>query len=233
VQDVDLFIEWLRTKGLSDETQLTAYRRFVEEIAAQPSLSAALRAAEEEGKPPKHIANLRAVAARMAEFESSRNAPPPPAPRPTPLASPVLEVEARQPRAPAAVLRNVSDRRKGCICNKRYDLYLDDDFGALARVFGGGIGVGTIILIRVVGVLGALAIAFGLAAMGGLVTILSVCMRCEGCRRRVQDLDVDERARVHKGRGRVIILTVVMLAGAALCAAAWWSVFKSHPRQQF
>jgi hypothetical protein len=246
VQDVEPFIEWLRTKGLTDEAQLSAYRRFVAEIAAQPSLSAALRVAEEEGMPAKHIANLRAVAARMAEFDSSRTAPAAPAPRvinPSPALEveprpPArgggLEIEAKQPRhVPAAMLRNLGDRRKGCICNKRYDLYLDDDFGALARLFGGGIGIGTIILIRLVGILGALAIALGFAGMGGLVTILSICMRCEGCRHRVQDLDDDERARVRKGRGRVIVLTLIFIVGALICAAAWWNVIKSAPRQQF
>jgi hypothetical protein len=233
VQNVEAFIEWLRAKGLTDQTQLSAYRQLVEEIAAQPSLSAALRVAEEEGKPAKHIANLRAVAGRMAEFESSRTAPARVAVAAAVAAAPGLEVEARQPRAPAAALRNVSDRRKGCICNKRYDLYLDDDFGALARVFGGGIGVGTIVLVRAIGVLGALALAFGLAAMGGLVTILSICMRCEGCRRRVQDLDADERARVHKGRGRVVVLTLVMIVLAVACGAAWWSAVKSPPPQQY
>jgi hypothetical protein len=263
VQDVEPFIEWLRTKGLTDDAQLSAYRRFVAEIGAQPSLSAALRAAEEEGKPAKHIANLRAVAARMAEFDSMRDAPAIPAaartpglevePRqparggldvgPRPPAPVVerhlargggLEVEASQPRSvPAAMQRDMGDRRKGCICSKRYDLYLDDDFGALARLFGGGIGIGTIILIRLVGILGALAIALGFAGMGGLITILSICMRCEGCRRRVQDLDPDERARVRKGRGRVIVLTLIFIVGALICAAAWWNLVKAPPRQHF
>jgi len=77
--------------------------------------------------------------------------------------------------------------------------------------------------IRLIGVLGALTLALGAAGMGGLV---SICMRCEGCRRRVSDLDADERARVRKGRGRVTLITLALIIGAAVCGAVWWSLIK-------
>jgi len=140
-----------------------------------------------------------------------------------------VAVEPREPR-PAAATRNMGDRRKGCICNRRYDVYLDDDFGALARLFGGGIGIGTLVLIRLIGVLGALTLALGAAGMGGLVTITSICFRCEGCRYRVRDPDADERARIRKGRGRVVLVTLALIIGAAVCGAAWWSLVKNAHR---
>jgi len=273
VADVEPFIEWLQAKGLTDPAHLAAYRRFVAELAEHPSLSAALRAAEEAGKPPREIANLRQVAARLAEFEEARNPTAPrtaspsrspvaqrtPSPSGSPVAattdqdSPPLEVEPRKPSpsvAPAAaaalaiearparptgssLTRDMEAKRRGCICNRRGDVYLDDDFGALARLFGGGIGIGTIVLIRMIGVLGALTIALGAAGMGGLVTITSICMRCEGCRRRIQDPTDEERARIRKGRGRVVLLTLAFVVGAAICGAAWWSLMKKRNMEQY
>jgi hypothetical protein len=243
VEDVEPFIEWLQSKGLSDEAHLAAYRRIVAELAQHPSLSAALRAAEEAGKPPREIANMRAVAGRIAEFEQL--SAPAPAPRPSspsrppvekkepalevepaPRAAAALAVEPRTTRPPLSRMRDSDPPRKGCICKRRSDVYLDDDFGALARLFGGGIGIGTIVLIRLLGVLGALTLAFGAAAMGGLVTITSICMRCETCRHRVSDTTDDERARIRTGRGRVVVITLILLVAAAACGAAWWSIIK-------
>ena len=246
MEDVEPFIEWLQTKGLTDEAHLAAYRRILAELAQQPSLSAALRAAEEAGKTPREIANIRAVAARKAEFEqlsapapeprsSSPSRPPVERPldvEPTPRAAAGLAVEPRAARPTASRLRDSDPPRKGCICKRRSDVYLDDDFGALARLFGGGIGIGTLILIRLLGVLGALTLAFGAAAMGGLVTITSICMRCESCRYRVRDTTEDERARIRKGRGRVVVITLILLVAAAVCAAAWWSIIKDARMQR-
>jgi hypothetical protein len=240
VVDEEAFVDWLVAQGLTDDAHLAAYRRYIAELAKHPSLSAALQAAKEAGTSDREIANLRKVAGRIAEFDAARNAPAVEVP------APVLAVEPRQKppsiappvRSPVPVRGKPSthdpgQRRRGCVCNRPYDLYLDDDFGALARLFGGGIGIGTIVLIRLVGVLGALTLALGLAGTGGLVTILSTCMRCEGCRRRVSDLDDDERARVRKGRARVVLITIALVAGAAICGIAWWSLVKSAHRQQW
>lgn len=179
------------------------------ELGRHPSLSAAIKSAEDAGKSPQYIASLRLAAARKMQLEEPRM------PAPQSMPDPVV--------ARGTPSRHVELRpRKGCSCRKHYDPYLDNDFGALARVFGGGIGIGTFIMIRIFGLLGALAIACGLAGTGGFVTIFSICFRCEGCRNRIYDLDVDERAHLAKGRGMVILVTAGFFAGAAICGYLWW-----------
>lgn len=235
------FIAWLRGQGLPDE-HIRAYRHYLAELAKHPSLSAAIKAAEDAGTPPQQIANMRQVAARLLQFQDTGGATTSPSPArgtktsPSPeierARAPSLEVEkprpARASRAPA-----VEPRRHGCDCAKRYDVYLDNDFGALARWLGGGIGIGTIIIIRFIGILGAAALALGLAGMGGLVTIASICFRCQGCRRRVTDLDEDERAHLRKGRGMVVLVTLGLLAAAALCGYLWILAIQASHRDSF
>ena len=254
------FITWLRGQGIPDD-HIRAYRHYLAELAKHPSLSAAIKAAEEAGTPPQQIANLRQVAARLLEFQeaggatvaasSSVAASPsiaaspsvasvavsavaslevePKQPRPGGASS--LEVEAREPRAArASRAPAVEPRRKGCECAKRYDVYLDNDFGALASWLGGGIGIGTIIIIRFIGILGAAALALGLAGMGGLVTIFSICFRCQGCRRRITDLDEDEREHLRKGRGMVVVVTLGLLIAAAVCGYLWVLAMQSRNR---
>jgi hypothetical protein len=228
VEDVEPFIEWLKGQGLPD-AQMAAYRNYLAELSKHPSLSAAIKAAEEAGTPPREIANMRQVAARLVTF---RDAPATPAlPAKLPVASePTFEVEARQPAAaPKRRIGDTAPPRRGCSCKKRYDLYLDNDFGALARWLGGGIGIGTLILIRMIGILGAACLALGLAGMGGLVTCFSICLRCEGCRQRVTDLDEDEIAHVRKGRGLTVLVTAGLLAGSLLCGYLWFMIMK-HSR---
>lgn len=227
MEDVEPFIVWLEGQGLSRD-QLDAYKRYLAELARHPSLSAALRAGEEAGMPARDLTNLRQVAARLAEFQATRDAPAP--------ASPPLEVEPRRPlevepkpvRAPPARDHAMDPPRRGCVCQRRHDVYLDNDFGALAKLLGGGAGLGAFLLVRLVGVLGALTLALALAGTGGTATIISICMRCSDCRRRISDLDSDERAAVRKGRGLVTLVTIGLLAGAALCGAIWWSAVKSR-----
>jgi hypothetical protein len=228
VEDVEPFITWLRGQGLPDE-HVAAYRNYLAELAKHPSLSAAIRAAEEAGTPAKQIANMRQVAARFAEFQEKGSVAKPQAtPRGTPPAA--LEVEARTPLAPIANrLKDMEPRRRGCTCKKRYDIYLDNDFGALARWLGGGIGIGTLILIRLIGIFGAAALALGLAGIGGLATVISICFRCEGCRHRITDLDEDERAHLKKGRAMVVLVTAGLLAGSVLCGYLWYLVMKTPP----
>ena len=239
---MESFITWLREQGLAEE-QVAAYRNYLTEIRKHPSLSAALRAAEEAGTPAKQVANMRAVAARFAEFQEKGSvtrpkvqAPEPKldverVPRGTPpaaLAASALEVETKAPLPPVSSrTKDMEPRRKGCTCKKRYDLYLDNDFGALARWLGGGIGIGTLILIRLIGILGAAALALGLAGIGGLATVISICFRCEGCRSRITDLDEDERATLKKGRAWVVLVTTGLLAGSVLCGYLWYLVMKS------
>lgn len=232
--DVEPFIAWLRDQGLPDE-HIAAYRNYLAELAKHPSLSAALRAAEEAGTPARQIANMRQVAARLAEFNEKGAVEPkkPLAPR----ATPPVELAVEAPKKPASALvermRNELPPRRGCSCKKRYDLYLDNDFGALARWLGGGIGIGTLILIRLIGILGAAALALGLAGLGGFITSFTICLRCEGCRQRVQDLDEDERAWVKKGRGLVVLVTAGLLAGSVICGYLWYLVITRSHRNQF
>lgn len=239
--DVEAFIAWLREQGFSDE-HLAAFRGYLAELAKHPSLSAALRAFEDEGRSPRQIANMRQAAAKYAEFQergAAQSAPaakPRPAERPpAPSLEPALETESKRPASPAASANTAVARalaggmpRRGCQCRTRYDIFLDNDFGALARLLGGGVGIGTFILIRLFGALGALAIALGFAGLGGFATILSICYRCEGCRRRVTDLDEDERAHLRKGRGMVVLVTAGLIAGSAVCGYLWWLAVKAR-----
>lgn len=231
------FIEWLRGQGLPAE-HIAAYREHLAELAKHPSLSAAIRAAEEAGTPAKQIANMRQVAARLVEFNEKGAVA---TARGTPAASvdiargtPALEVEPRTRLKPiTSRLAHIDPPRRGCECKKRYDVYLDNDFGALARWLGGGIGIGTLILIRLIGLLGAAALALGMAGMGGFVTCFTICVRCEGCRRRISDLDDEELRDLRKGRGLVVLVTAGLLAGAALCGYLWISVMTSRVHRHY
>lgn len=185
------------------------------ELGRHPSLSAAIKAAEDAGKSPEYIASLRLAAARKMQIDMPQSTPTPVAPPVTPRGTPAPRYVEMRPR-------------KGCTCRKGYDPYLDNDFGALARLLGGGIGIGTFIMIRLFGLLGALAIALGLAGCGGAATIFSICFRCEGCRNRIYDLDEDERAHLAKGRRMVILVTVGLLAGAAICGYLWMQLAKAR-----
>lgn len=238
--DVDAFVKWLEDSG-TPAAHVAAHRHYAEELDKHPSLSAALRYHEDAGAPAGRLANLKATAAKRVEFEQSLIAS---IPRPRPLASepvpyppaepagyrpsevPQLAIERPKPRTVEPNPR-WSAPRNGCTCQKRYDLYLDNDFGGLAKMLGGGIGIGTFLLVRAIGVVGALAIAFGLAGLGGFATILTICFRCEGCRKPIKDLDDDERTTLRKGRAIVVLITVALFAGAALCAFIWITVVKS------
>ena len=220
----------MRARGTAEQ-HLEAHRHYALELAKYPSLSAALRAEEEAGSPANRIANIRQVAARIAEFHSGQgvavhDASPA---RPSP-AQPALEVEA--PRTARATVSprmlGLEPRRRGCDCRERQDVYVDNDFGAMASMLGGGIGIGTIVLIKFVGVLGALAIALGLASLGGLATTMSICFRCHGCRCKVRDLDADERLALGKGRALVAAVTLALMAGSALCGYIWYSAVKAR-----
>ncbi len=139
----------------------------------------------------------------MSEYEAERSAKPP---------EPALEL-ARDELPPREVLRpgptasprmDMTPPRRGCMCRSRADVFLDDDFGALAKMLGGGAGIGTFFLVR------------------------SIRMRCEGCRRTVTDLDDDERARVRKGRAKVTLVTLALMAAAAICALTWWHAVRAR-----
>jgi hypothetical protein len=231
VADVEPFIAWLRGQGATDAQQ-AAFRRYAMELAKHPSLSAAIRAAEEAGTPQLQIANLRQTAARLVEFESAagvtmdRTAEPSRA-RPLPTSPPSLDIEPIRPRTPSAAPKFDAPPRRGCECRRRHDVYLDNDFGVLARWLGGGLGIGTLIMIRLFGLFGALALALGLAGAGGTATIISICVRCEGCRRRVTDLDAEELEDLRKGRKLVVLVTVGLLAGAVVCGYLWWLVLQA------
>lgn len=230
VDDVEGFIAWMRARG-TPEQHLPAHRHYALELSKHPSLSAALRAEEEAGSPANRIANIRQVAARIAEFHSGhgvevhdaspvRQAP----------ASLALEVEA--PRAARATVSprrlGLEPPRRGCECRERQDIYVDNDFGAMASMLGGGLGIGTIVLIKFVGVIGALAIALGLASLGGLATTMSICFRCHGCRCKVRDLDADESGTLGKGRALVAAVTLALMAGSGLCGYLWYSAMKAR-----
>jgi hypothetical protein len=228
VGEVEPFIEWLRTTG-TPEAHVEAHRHYAIELAKHPSLTAALRAEEEAGSPAKRIANLRQTAARLAEFEESKRSPPPVAARPR-----APESVAPPVQAPAPSSRHVmSLPRKGCSCRSHQDIYLDTDFGSLASMIGGGIGIGMFFLIRFIGILGAAAIALGLAGLGGLATIISICFRCEGCRDPVTDLDADERALLRKGRALVTLITAGFVGGAIVCGSLWAYLVKQQMKQDY
>jgi hypothetical protein len=241
VGDVDAFVEWLQANG-TPGAHLAAHRHYAEELDKHPSLSAALRYHEDAGAPASRLANLKATAAKRAEYEQSLVAS---VPRPRPLAAEPVPYRPAEPAAhrpadvPALAVERPKPRtlepnprwtqpRVGCICNKRYDLYLDNDFGGLAKMLGGGIGIGTILLMRMIGVVGALAVALGLAGLGGLATFFTICLRCEGCRKPIsKDLDDDERSTMRKGRAMVGLVTAGLLAGAALCVFIWITAVKA------
>jgi len=224
VGEVEPFLEWLRRSG-TPEPHVEAHRHYANELAKHPSLTAALRAEEEAGSPAKRIANLRQTAARLAEYEDSKGLP---------HAAPALAVERERPLSVAPPVQAAPSRhaislpRKGCSCRSHQDIYLDTDFGSLASMIGGGIGIGTLILIRMIGVLGAVTVALGLAGLGGLATIISICFRCEGCRDPVSDLDEDERAVLRKGRALVTLITMGFVGGALACGFLWGYLVKKQ-----
>jgi len=220
VGEVEPFIEWLRRNG-TPEPHVEAHRHYATELAKHPSLTAALRAEEEAGSPAKRIANLRQTAARLAEFEESKSTPIPGARARESVAPPVQA-------APAPSRHAIALPRKGCSCRTHQDIYLDTDFGTLASMIGGGIGIGTFFLIRLIGVLGAVTLALGLAGLGGLATIISICFRCEGCRDPVSDLDADERALLRKGRALVTLITMGFVGGAIACGLLWGYLVKKQ-----
>jgi hypothetical protein len=223
--DVEAFSGWLRRGGAS-ELDITAARTHAAELARHPSLSAALRDAEDRRAAPADIAALRRTAGQIAQFESGEQPP-----RAAPESSGFDIVrddrparrEGRATNAPAML-----PRRAGCDCRSRSDVYIDNDFGVLGKALGGAGGVGGFILVRFVGILGAAAIALGLAGTGGLITTISICVRCEGCRRRVTDLDADERRDLLKGRSLTMLVTIGLLAGAAVCGYLWWTLVSSR-----
>jgi hypothetical protein len=142
-------------------------------------------------------------------------------------ALPSLELAPQGERTRNAIadrLKNQPAIRAGCGCKKRYDLYLDDDFGGAARWLAGGVGIGTVVLAYWAGVFFTVALMFGFAAMGGVATVMSVCMRCEGCRQKVTDLDANDRENVRLARRRITLVTVGLAAIAAASGALWvWS----------
>lgn len=143
---------------------------------------------------------------------------------------PALELEPSGPRkrTSASPIQPISTPRKNCQCRKRYDVYVDNDFGIMAKLLGGGAGIAMFFLVRLVGILGAGAIALGLAALGGTATIISICFRCEGCRRTIRDLDDGERSDLRKARALVTLVTLGLWAGAGICAVLWWMAFQSR-----
>jgi hypothetical protein len=250
VEDLEQFVEWLRKRGVP-AAHIDAHRHYAMELAKYSSLPAAIVAEQQAGASAQRLANLRATSSKLDEFRTGisleivpedlvrrpRNTSAPP-PMSAPMASPAgadaarSSIDAPRPKSPTAgpVRREKETRppRKGCECRERHDLYLDNDFGSLATMLGGGIGIGMIIMIRLVGLLGAFAVAFGLAGLGGLATILSICFRCEGCRRTVRDLDADERSDLRKGRMMVTVVTLALIAASALCGYLWFMAAKTR-----
>ncbi len=205
--DVDRFVAWLRLRG-TPEAHLDAFRHYAAILLPYADITEAVRVEEARGAPAQRIKNLRETAALITEFSGGS--------RPIP-------VVATPPAAPAL------GPRKGCECKRRYDLYLDNDFGTYATLLGGGTGVTMFFLTRLLGLVGAMAIAFGLAGIGGTITIASICFRCEGCRRTIRELDADERAELRKSRGLVTLITLGLYAAAAICGVLWYL----HAKQRY
>lgn len=223
--DVEAFSGWLR-RGGATEADITAARTFAAELARAPSLSAALRDAEDRRASPADVAGLRRTAAQIAQFEAGEQ---PPRAAGEPSGFDIVRDDRPAPRSARATnAAAMLPRRAGCDCRKREGVYIDNDFGILGKALGGAGGVGGFILIRFVGLLGAAAIALGLAGTGGLITTFSICVRCEGCRHRITDLDADERKDLMKGRSLTLLVTIGLLAGAAVCGYLWWTLVKAR-----
>jgi hypothetical protein len=208
--DVDRFIDWLRLRG-TPEAHLDAFRHYATVLAKYGDITEAVRAEQAAGAAAQRITNLRQTAAHIAEFSGGS--------RPLPVTQPPPVAEA----PPLAI-----GPRKGCICKKHHDVYIDNDFGIWAKLLGGGAGVAMFFLTRTFGLIGAMAVACGLAATGGTITIGSICFRCEGCRRTVRDLDADERSGLRKARGLVTLITLGLAAGAVICAVIWYTAVKAR-----
>jgi hypothetical protein len=227
--ELEGFVAWLRAQG-TPEPHVEVYRRGAEELAKYRDVESAVRAEESAGASPRRIANLRMVGDQLAAFEASQPAPVELDIAPLPRARAPAPA-TQQPFQPAVrsgpgftPRRDVLPPRQGCTCRERHDIYVDNDFGVLAKLLGGGLGIATFVLIRLLGLLGALALALGLAGMGGLATTFSICFRCEGCRQPVRDLDDDERSDLRRGRALVFGVTLALLGGAAICAFLWWKL---------
>jgi hypothetical protein len=259
--DLEAFIEWLRERGLEQEQldayrsiatelrshpSLSAALLAAQEAGATPKriqnmrLVAARLAEFEELRLDRPSATVEAPRQQLPSAVAKEPRPDlatidvePPARARQPRDSRPPSSEPEQPARGKSLARDLGLRPKrlGCECREGRDVYLDTDFGPAASMIGGGIGIGTIILIRFVGVLGAAAIALWLASAGGLATALTICFRCEGCRCTIRTLDDDEKAHLRKGRARVTLVTAGLLAGAVLCSVMWWRLASAQLRE--
>ncbi len=212
------FEQWLRAQGIP-EPNVEVYRRGAEVLASYATLDAALAAEEAAGASPRRLGNLRETDRQLSAWRASR-------PRP-PATIDLAVAPAERPRR-ASVSLQLDPPRTGCLCKERQGVYLDDDWGLWGKAGGAVCGVGGIILSRFIGVLGAITFALFAAGMGGLGAASSLCFRCETCRRKVRDLDADERADVRRGRGKLVLVALGALAAAAVCAFIYYTIVKER-----
>jgi hypothetical protein len=132
------------------------------------------------------------------------------------------EKKARPRNALVERMEQEKAPRAGCRCKKHYDLYLDNDFGGMAAWIGGGFGLLLLTLAYWMGPFGALSIALFGATCGGLATVISISLRCEGCRRTVTGLNEEELDWLKRGRQQVIKYTAMLGVFTAFSIAMWF-----------
>jgi hypothetical protein len=216
--DREGFAGWLRAQG-TPEPNVEVYLRGADVLGSFADLDAALRAEEAAGASPRRIANQREVGEQLRRFAETQ--------RPAPALD--LAEPDRRTRPASPTRRNeVSVPRPGCDCRERHDVYLDTDLGIWGKAAGGLGGVFGLVIARLAGVLGALTVGLGFLSLGGAATTLSLCWRCESCRRPIHGsaLTDDERRDLRAARARFLLITIGLSAAALLCAYLWLLAIK-------
>ncbi|HUS63373.1 MAG TPA: hypothetical protein VMZ28_02480 [Kofleriaceae bacterium] len=242
---------WLVAQGIP-EAQLAAYRQGAEKILAATDGAAflpkhvdvAMKREEAAGASPRVLANLHKIGETMVEY--GRVAPPPlaaPGAPTDPNDTPKVTCGTCQRAQPylrsglcmvcgAALLAPtgpggpcyVRDGERHCrACNGRFEFY---DGLSAGSAGGGAASFGGIVAAYMFGLLGAITVASGIAAIGTLAACLSLKFRCTSCWTRLPTkyLEAEERSAMVKQRLVFLACAIVLGLVCLGCGIAWIAI---------
>jgi hypothetical protein len=247
--DVKGYLGWLSEQGIA-EAQLAAYRQGAEKILAATDggpllpkhVDVAMKREEAAGASPRVLANLQKIGETLVEYARVAAAASPPDPSDPNQAPKVTcgRCQRSQPylrsgmcmvcggplQAPVAPGGPcyVSEGQRRCrACNGRFEFYDGLSAGSAsggAATFAGVTGA------YMFGMLGAITVASGIAAIGTLVACLSLKFRCTGCWTRLPLKYVEPEERSAMMKQRLVFLACAIVLGLVCigCAIAWITV---------